>query len=213
MTTKVDDIDQRAILGARIHQIRHQRRLSLREVGQQADVSASFLSQVERGQSGASVATLMKIASALGVSIPDLFSSGTTPAATVVRRADRPVIDAGTGFRKTLVSQRPIRHIEACVGEFEPGGTTGELYQHGDSQEIVLVLEGDVAVFLADQTYSLSRGDSLEYQTSTPHGIANTGPDTAEVLYIVSPSTSSGSHQNGAGAPHAHARSPRVKRV
>ena len=159
-------------------------------MGLQADVSASFLSQVERGQSGASVATLMKIASALGVSIPDLFSEEAAHPTRVVTRAHRPIIISGSGYRKTLLSQRPIQHIEACIGEFEPGlSTGGELYTHGDSQEILLILAGEVTTYLGDQSFVMSQGDSLEYRTSVPHGVVNTGNSVAEVLWIVSPST------------------------
>lgn len=192
MTVDVASTGERVLLGMRINEVRVQRRMSLREVGSRAEVSASFLSQVERGQSGASVSTLMRIAAALGVSVSDLFAPESPHVASLVRRGDRPVIDSGAGFRKSLVSQRPIRHIEACIGEFEPGGSTGELYTHGDSQEIILVLQGDVSVTLDTRTYALSQGDSLEYQTSIPHGITNTGSTTAEVLYMVSPSTAGG---------------------
>lgn len=181
---------QRAVLGARINLIRRQRRLSLRDVGEQAEVSASFLSQLERGQSGASVATLMKIASALGVSIPDLFSNGVDHPTRVVSRSNRPVLVSGEGYHKTLLSQRPIQHIEACIGEFQPGRNTGDLYTHGDSQEILLVLAGHVTTFLGDQSFEMSPGDSLDYRTSIPHGISNTGDSVAEVLWIVSPPTS-----------------------
>lgn len=201
MTVEMTGIGQRVLLGSRINEVRLQRRMSLREVGSYADVSASFLSQVERGQSGASVSTLMRIAAALGVSMSDLFAPDAPPRASLVRREDRPVIDAGAGFRKTLVSQRPIRHIEACIGEFEPGGSTGEPYTHGDSQEIILVLRGEISVTLDSRFFELSQGDSLEYQTSVPHGITNTGSTTAEVLYMVSPSTGVGSHEE-----HRHAR-------
>lgn len=204
-----DENQQRAVLGSRISEIRRQRRLSLRDVGEYADVSASFLSQVERGQSGASVGTLMKIASALGVSIPDLFSDGTEAPASVMRRAQRPVLVSGDGFRKTLLTPRPVKHIEACIGEFDPGASTGDPYTHGDSQEVLLVLRGDVTTIVGDQTFEMSQGDSLEYRTSVPHGIENTGESTAEVLWIVSPSTSvTGAAGKSSGAKASDKQAP-----
>jgi transcriptional regulator with XRE-family HTH domain len=49
-------------------------------IAERAGVSESFLSQVERGRASASVASLRRIAGALGVSVADLFDSSGPPA-------------------------------------------------------------------------------------------------------------------------------------
>ena len=54
-------------VGERLRAIRLLRRLTLREVAEAAGVSESFVSQLERGRSSASVATLQRLAAAVGI--------------------------------------------------------------------------------------------------------------------------------------------------
>src|SRR5215469_16735121 len=67
-------------LGLRIRAYRRMRKMTLRQVAEHAEVSASFLSQVERGASGTSIPTLRLIAEALGLTLADLFSAEHSPA-------------------------------------------------------------------------------------------------------------------------------------
>jgi transcriptional regulator with XRE-family HTH domain len=155
-------------------------------------MSASFLSQFERGKTGASTSTLMQIANALGISVADLFDERATSTHRVLKRAMRPALPISDGYRKTLLSQRPLQDFEVYVGEFEVGGSTGdEPYTHGNSHEMVLVLRGVIQVELSGVRHVLEEGDSLEYPTSTPHRAANIGNARAEVMWIISPPTTS----------------------
>lgn len=176
---------------------RQLRELSTRDLASRVDVSPSFISQLERGRTGATIGTLMRIVTALGISMADLFGDERPHTNRVLTRGDRPVLESADGFHKTLLSQRPIKNIEACIGEFEPGASTGtQLYTHGDSQEIVLVLRGRITCYLEDSEFEMTVGDSLEYRSSERHGIRNTGTEDAEVLWMVSPATDASSHQD-----------------
>jgi DNA-binding NtrC family response regulator len=61
------------MLGARIRSLRKGRSLTLRQLANKTALSVSLISQIELGKSAASVATLRKLATALGVSLADLF--------------------------------------------------------------------------------------------------------------------------------------------
>ena len=60
-------------VGSRLRQVRQQKKLTLRQVAQRTGLSVSLLSQVERAESAASVASLHKIANALSTSLHSLF--------------------------------------------------------------------------------------------------------------------------------------------
>src|SRR5213596_4329429 len=113
-------------VGERLREIRSRRRLTLREVAERAGLSESFLSQVERGRSSASIASLRRIADALGVSIADLFEPEGLPGPRVLRRDERPALSFGILGRKLLLTPRPLRHLEVFAGELEVGGSTGK---------------------------------------------------------------------------------------
>lgn len=178
------------VFGNRLREFRLARRLTLRALALQTRTSPGFLSQLERGQVNASVGTLRRLADGLGVTLPDLFSDQDTSGPRVLRRSTRPHLQAGELTSKYLLSQKPLLHLEVYVGELLPGGSAGEAYAHGDAQELLVVLRGEVVLELAGAEYPLSEGDSAEYRSSVLHTLSNRGTTDAEVLWIVSPPTS-----------------------
>jgi transcriptional regulator with XRE-family HTH domain len=178
-------------LGARLKHLRVNRRLSLRQLGEMTGTSASFISQLERGLTGASTASLNEIASALGVSVAMLFEERPLKSGDVLRRRERSSIPPAHGCHKMLLSRRPLADMEVYVGEFDIGGSTGpELYTHGNAHEMLVVLRGIIEVALGDACHVLEEGDCIEYATSTPHRTENIGSGRAEVMWIIAPPTS-----------------------
>ena len=188
MPTSAPETTKEVDVGERLRSLRIARRRTLRDVAERAGLSESFLSQVERGRASASVASLRRIADGLGVSIADLFQPSGPTQPRVLRRDERPTLAFGILGRKMLLTQRPLHQLEVFVGEIDPGGSTGaELYAHGDSEELFVVLSGTVRLELGDGVHELDTGDSIGYWSSTPHRISNAGDDTAEVMWIISP--------------------------
>jgi transcriptional regulator with XRE-family HTH domain len=188
MPSSAPDVTAQVDVGERLRAIRRLRRCTLRTVSERSGLSESFLSQVERGRSSASIASLRRIADALGVSVADLFEPGGPPRPKVLRREDRPALNFGILGRKLLLTRKPLHHLEVFVGELEPGGSTGaEPYSHGDSEELFVVLGGTVQLELGGELHELEHGDSIDYRSSTPHCISNIGDEVAEVMWIISP--------------------------
>jgi transcriptional regulator with XRE-family HTH domain len=188
MDSQIAEIE-RVDVGERLRAIRRLRRATLKTVADRADLSESFLSQVERGRANASVASLKRIAAALGVNVADLFEpNGSTGNPRVLRREARPNLAFGTLGRKFMLTPRPLENLQVIVGELDTGGSTGEEpYTHGDSEELLVVLTGHVSLQLGTDVFELSTGDSIDYRSSTPHRLVNLGSDAAEVMWIISP--------------------------
>jgi transcriptional regulator with XRE-family HTH domain len=188
MPSSAPDVQAEVDVGERLRALRRSRRATLRTVAERSGLSESFLSQVERGRSSASIESLRRVADALGVSMADLFEPGGLPGPRVLRRDERPALSFGVLGKKLLLTPRPLHHLEVFAGELEVGGSTGtEPYAHGDSEELFVVLSGTVQLELAGELFDLEPGDSIDYRSSTPHRISNTGQDLAEVMWIISP--------------------------
>jgi transcriptional regulator with XRE-family HTH domain len=188
MPSSAPDVAAEVDVGERLRAIRRMRRCTLRTVAERSGLSEGFLSQVERGRSNASIASLRRIADALGVSVSDLFEPNGPPRPRVLRRDDRPALTFGVLGRKLLLTPKPLHHLEVFVGELGPGGSTGpEPYAHGDSEELFVVLSGSVQLELGGELHRLEHGDSIDYRSSTPHRIVNVGDELAEVMWIISP--------------------------
>ncbi|MFD0710991.1 helix-turn-helix domain-containing protein [Paenibacillus sp. GCM10027626] len=61
------------IVGERIRTLRHQRGLSQEKLAFKADITPSYMGQVERGERGATIDTLEKVAVSLDITLEELF--------------------------------------------------------------------------------------------------------------------------------------------
>src|SRR5579871_515408 len=175
-------------VGPRLREVRRARRRTLRDVATHAGISEGFLSQIERDRANASVATLRRIARVLGVSMSDLFHSEVGGPPLALRAARRPELAFGTFGRKWLLTLAPDRELDAFLAEFDPGGSTGgEPYTHGDSEELLIVLEGQVVLELDGQIHELDVDDSIVYRSSVPHRLAERVGARARVLFVTTP--------------------------
>jgi transcriptional regulator with XRE-family HTH domain len=183
-------VDGTGDIGARIRAARTVRGLSVRRLAGDAGVSPAFVSHLENGRSGASISTLRRMSRALGLTVAELIDGDNPHGRGVLRHGERTVILSEGGLTKYLLSSTPLRNLEVYLGVLEPGaGTGGELYTHGDAQEMLLCLRGAVDVAVGDTSHHLEQGDLVDLNTSVPHGLRNNGAGPAEVLWIISPPT------------------------
>jgi len=174
--------------GKRLRQLRTSRRLSLRAVSELTSLSPSFLCQVELGKTNASLASLIRITSALGVSFAHLMSDESA-LSQPQRKTDRRALTTGL-YEDYVLTRRPSASFEAYLGVLHAGGMTySERFTHGDSEEFIFVIAGTVRFYLGDEVHTLGPGDVMEYRTSVPHRMENLEAETAEVLWVTSPPT------------------------
>src|SRR3989442_1979174 len=112
-------------LGSRIRAVREGRARSLRSVSTEAGVSESFLSQVERGVASPSVATLRRIAEALGSSVAALFE-GRPQRGKLVRVGDRRQMKhPRRRWQDYLLTPSESRRLQVILSLIEPGAGSG----------------------------------------------------------------------------------------
>jgi transcriptional regulator with XRE-family HTH domain len=173
-------------LGAMLRRLRTERKLSLSEVAQKAEISVGFLSAVERSNMTASVATLRKLARFYKINILDLFQpSESNP--YLVRPADRKVLAGGKGVRMELLAWGNTA-MEPHLFRIAPGAGSGESYSH-HGEEFLHVIHGELEIIIAGQKHSLKAGDSLYFDSSMPHDWKNPGKTEASVLWVNTPPT------------------------
>lgn len=171
-------------LGHRLRHLREESGRSLSEVARNVGVSAGFLSALERSQGAASVGTLRKLAQFYGVNILSFFgdADGTGP---IVHPGDRKVLSAGPGVRMELLA-RGDTAMEPHLFRVAPGRSSGDSYHH-EGEEFLYVLRGELEISLDGQSHRLHSGDSMYFDSSTPHRWRNPGKKVAEVLWINTP--------------------------
>jgi transcriptional regulator with XRE-family HTH domain len=176
-------------LGPRIRSLRRARQVTLRELAERAGVTESFLSQVEREVTSPSIASVQRIARALDLGIAELFADE-TPLGRVVRRAERRrIVYPGLGAIDEFLTVGKDGRLQAILSTLEPGGGTGgdEPYTHDSDEEVVLILEGRLELWVGDEHHLLETGDAITYSSRQPHRNRNPGPGQTVVLFCATP--------------------------
>lgn len=175
-------------LGARIRSLRERKRLPLRSLAEAAGVSESFLSQVERGVASPSVASLRRVAEALGESVGALFQ-GREASGRLVRVRERlRLLHPQRQWEDVLLTPSASRHLQVILSTIEAGAGSGqEPYSHDSDEECVIVLKGSLRFWVDDERFDLDEGDALVFESRRPHRNQNPGPGKAEVLCIITP--------------------------
>jgi len=175
-------------LGARIRARRLARHETLRELAAEAAVTESFLSQVERGVASPSIASVQRIARALDTSIAELFAAD-EGAGTVVRVDDRrKIVYQGLGAVDEFLTRGTDGRLQVIYTTIQPGGGTGdEAYTHDSDEEVVVVLEGSLDLWVGPEHYRLESGDAVTHSSRVPHRNTNPGPGVARVLFCITP--------------------------
>jgi transcriptional regulator with XRE-family HTH domain len=175
-------------LGARIRALRVARGSTLRQLAAQAGVTESFLSQVERGVASPSIASVQRIARALGQSIAELFAADESAGIVVRVRERRRLVYHGLGAVDEFLTRATDGLLQVILSTIEPcGGTGDEAYTHESDEEVVVVLEGALDLWVGPEHYRLETGDAVTHSSRIPHRNTNPGPGVARVLFCITP--------------------------
>jgi XRE family transcriptional regulator, regulator of sulfur utilization len=151
-------------LGPRLRAARKARKISVRSLARRTGFSASFLSQVELGQSSPSLASLQRICDALEVDLSDLLRDpNRTRSAPVVRRAERESVRSewSKASAESLLPNGGDDRFSAMLLSIDPGGRTGSLPTRAGTREFAYCIKGEVHLQLGDEAYELASGDSV----------------------------------------------------
>lgn len=151
-------------LGDRLRDARHKKGWSLRALGERTGFSASFLSQVELGQSSPSLASLEKIAGALDLSLSRVITEEAEPSA-LLRKAQRGGIRSewSKAYVESLVPVGWDEQFEALLLRIEAGGRTGERRVGAGSKLFAYITSGRARLTLSQpvEELVLEQGDSV----------------------------------------------------
>ncbi len=174
-------------IGQRIQHLREQKGLSQRALAEAAGISPSALSLLEAGRHSPSVATLEKLADALGVSVAAFFTDASEERPVeVFSLADRPSVKLGGGslFVPLTAQHRPVG-FEPMLVHLEPGGMLDER-QYGilSAQAFVWVRRGRAVLEYEDARWELAETQSAYYDARRPHNWRNPFDAPCELLIV-----------------------------
>jgi transcriptional regulator with XRE-family HTH domain len=173
-------------LGKRLRHLRHDQGLTLAQLGQQVGLSASYLSQIERGVAMPSLSNLTTIARTLDVGVAHFFENDVS-APRVVRSSQGRRIDATSDAIVELLSAAPSdKTIQPCLVTCQPGASRDQPPAN-QGEGFCFVLEGKLTVTVGEETFLLEAGDSIHFQAFQPHSWRNENDEACIAIWAVSP--------------------------
>ncbi len=164
-------------IGAHLRQIRKAKAVSLLQLAEKSGFSKGYLSKLENGHAQPPIATLMKLAQALGVSINQLFDGGIDDVSQLksdgilTRRTEREeVADPGErGYRfERLAVDSPFRLTPYLI-HLEDDQAPTRSFQHA-GEEIIFMVEGACDYRVGERIHRLEAGDTLVFDALVEHG-------------------------------------------
>jgi transcriptional regulator with XRE-family HTH domain len=178
----------RGRIGEKLRSVRERRALTLREVAEQAGVSESLVSQIERNRVSPALDTLLAIAGALDLDPEYLFADLKRDREfTVLRSGER-----GTITRPGVLYERFARPggnagIEAYRITLEAGARTGNDEYGHRGWELGIVECGGAELAVGTGSVRLEPGDSVSFRSDSPHVLSNPGPEPLRMIWVISP--------------------------
>jgi transcriptional regulator with XRE-family HTH domain/quercetin dioxygenase-like cupin family protein len=200
-------------LGERLRSERTKQQMGVRELARRVGVSGSLISQIELGRATPSVSTLSAVVQELNLSLDQLFSKytdGSRPTAPgaasseaitaspeasasgdqesaepVIRAHARPAIHLGSGVVWESLSPDTGQGVDFLHTIYEVGGESAPadaLIRHG-GREYGFVIEGNLGVTVGFATHQLGPGDSITFNSTTPHRLFNIGNQPVKAIW------------------------------
>ena len=159
----------------KIRELRQIQRLTLRDVADKTDLSAALISQIENNIVSPPIATLLKIALALGVKIGYFFEDSfvNNPGYAVTRSNERhSVYRQGSeyGYSYFLLTHGlKERNMEPFFVTFARDDFADDEFFRHEGEEFVYIIKGKVEYQIGENVVTLTKGDSLYLNSNLPH--------------------------------------------
>jgi transcriptional regulator with XRE-family HTH domain len=176
-------------IGGHLKALRAARGMTLDQLASATGLTKSYLSKIQNSHKLPPIATLSRIAKALGTGIGSFFGDvlEAREGASVVRRNERlPVVRGGTAFGYDYVSlahKRLSKRMEPFVFTFPSKIDRHVFFDHG-GEEFVFILSGRVVFQVGDERWTLEAGDSIYFDAAIPHRGWSVGAEATALVVV-----------------------------
>lgn len=175
--------DPAALLGMNVRQLREARGLTHAQVAKLAELPRATWTNLESGASNPTLTVLLRVATALGVTLDELVAP---PRATArhFRASELAVRRRGEALiRKLLPDPMPGLDIERI--ELPPGAGFSGVPHTAGTREYLTCESGTLELAVAGTKYRLAAGDVVVFRGDQNHGYKNAGTKAAVAFSAV----------------------------
>jgi len=181
----VDQDQLAAEIAARVRARRARRGWTLDELAARSGVSRRLIVQLEQADANPSLATLLKLAAALGVTLTELLTTHPheRPAALVSRHDAMTLWSTAAGSAARLLVSHGA--LELWTWTLQPGDRRASQPHRPGSVELLTVHRGTVRLEVGDHHLEIPTGDSAWFDATHPHAYENPAATAASFTLAV----------------------------
>jgi len=175
-------------LGSKLKSLRKNKGISLAELSKLAKCSLSYLSMVENGKVDPSISRLKNIATALNITVIDLFQSENNND-IILRKRDRirgEFANSKIDMEILVPPHSKDKKIDARLTIIHPGGGSRGDYFH-PGEEFGLLLKGRLELIIDGVSYQLEEGDSFYFSSNRRHSFRNLVNEDTIIVWVNHP--------------------------
>ena len=177
-------------VGKRLRSVRTAFGLSQRELAKRAGVTNGMISLIEQDRVSPSVGSLQKVLAAIPMTMAEFFTRDMESQENVVfRAADMPNVGTGAIQYRLVAASRKERKMSILSELYASDSDTGEDLLTHSGEEGGVVVEGELELTVAGNTWLLGPGDAYYFDSRLPHRFRNTGAVPARVVSANTPPT------------------------
>ncbi len=181
-------------IGEKVRLVREARKLSVDQLADRAQLRTELIARIESGDLIPSLSPLMRIARALGVRLGTFLDDQENVGPVVVRAGEqRKVMHVSDKSRPgrsdldffALAANKAGRHMEPFLIDIYPSSAQEAKPSAHEGEEFIFVFAGDVEIKYGTETYRLTHGDSIYYDSIVAHHVHCVGDRPAQILAVV----------------------------
>lgn len=182
-------------LGMKIKQIRENHEISVEELAEETHCSSEVIGDIESGKLIPSLTPLIKIARALGVRLGTFLDDAPQTGPVMVKsgkskqvihfsgKDDHPDVSFLDFY--PLASGKADRHMEPFIIDVHHHATEEYKLSSHEGEEFIYVMDGEIEILYGQDSYIVSAGDSIYYDSIVPHDLHAYGGNDAKILAVV----------------------------
>ncbi|MBF4695412.1 cupin domain-containing protein [Fusibacter ferrireducens] len=176
-------------VGKKIKELRKSMALTIANLAEKSEISASMISQIENGKVVPTVIVMWKIANALNVSVGYFFDEGEgTLRNPVVKKDERKKMIIGKSSRTyEMLTPDQQGKIEFLMITIRADEEKARDFVTHEGEECGYVLKGKMKITVGDQTFLMGEGDSITFQSTIPHKYDNVGEEDCVSIWAMTP--------------------------
>jgi transcriptional regulator with XRE-family HTH domain len=173
-------------IGSSLKKIRLHKEYTITEVAQRINVSVSLLSQIENGKITPSLQSLEDLLKFYAVNFSDFFKQVEQKKYIHVREAETETMEnTDHGFKLTLLASKLQNNaLESFIVDISPGAglELARLDDEINGERFIYGMSGTVEMILDDESFSINKGDSINFKSYVLCKIVNNSPYEAKIL-------------------------------